>query len=124
MKYALTSIATAAALAVIALAPCTAEAGWRGGWGPGFGIYIGPPALLSDYSYRYRYRTPYYRPMVAAPLSLLRLTGRRSSRQAFRVGRERPKSRRNATYRLRRNRDDVTVSGFSQLLLNHRRTSG
>lgn len=61
MKYAMTGIA-AAALAVVALTPVAAEAGWRGGywgggWGPGFGIYIGPRPYYRDYSYRYR---PYY----------------------------------------------------------------
>lgn len=62
MKYAMTGIAAAAVLAVVALTPGAAEAGWRGGywgggWGPGFGIYIGPRPYYRDYSYRYR---PYY----------------------------------------------------------------
>jgi hypothetical protein len=36
IKYTLTGIAAAAALAVITLGPGTAEAGWRhGGWGGG-----------------------------------------------------------------------------------------
>ena len=38
MKYTLTAIAAAGALAIIALSPGTAEAGWRhGGWGGGWG---------------------------------------------------------------------------------------
>jgi hypothetical protein len=65
MKYTLPAIAAAAALAIIALSPGTAEAGWRhggwsGGWGPGFGVYLGPRPYYRDYSYRYRYRSPYY----------------------------------------------------------------
>jgi hypothetical protein len=37
MKYAMTGIAAAAALAVVALTPAAAEAGWRGGyWGGGW----------------------------------------------------------------------------------------
>jgi len=65
MKYTLPAIAAAAALAIIALSPGTAEAGWRhggwgGGWGPGFGVYLGPRPYYRDYSYRYRYRPPYY----------------------------------------------------------------
>jgi hypothetical protein len=65
MKYALTGIAAAAALAVVALTPGTADAGWRGGywgggWGPGFGIYVGPrPYYRNYYGPRYGYR-PYY----------------------------------------------------------------
>ena len=35
MKYALTGLAAAVALAGIALAPAMADAGWRGGWGGG-----------------------------------------------------------------------------------------
>ena len=59
MKYALTGIAAAAALAVVALTPGTADAGWRGGWGwgggwgPGFGIYVGPRPYYRNYSYGY-----------------------------------------------------------------------
>ena len=38
MKYALTGLAAAAALAAVALTPATADAGWRGGyWGGGWG---------------------------------------------------------------------------------------
>jgi hypothetical protein len=65
MKYALTGIAAAAALALVALTPGTADAGWRGGywgggWGPGFGIYVGPrPYYRNYYGPRYGYR-PYY----------------------------------------------------------------
>jgi hypothetical protein len=65
MKYALTGIAAAAALAVVALTPGTADAGWRGGywgggWGPGFGVYVGPrPYYRNYYGPRYGYR-PYY----------------------------------------------------------------
>jgi hypothetical protein len=65
MKYALTGIAAAAALAVVALTPGTADAGWRGGywgggWGPGFGVYVGPrPNYRNYYGPRYGYR-PYY----------------------------------------------------------------
>ena len=38
MKYALTGLAAAAAIAAVALTPATAYAGWRGGyWGGGWG---------------------------------------------------------------------------------------
>ena len=64
MKYALTGLAAAAALAAVALTPATADAGWRGGywgggWGPGFGIYVGPRPYYRNYGYGYGYR-PYY----------------------------------------------------------------
>ena len=59
MKYALTGLAAAAALAAIALTPATADAGWRGGywgggWGPGFGVYVGPRPYYRNYGYGYR----------------------------------------------------------------------
>ena len=64
MKYALTGLAAAVALAAVALTPATADAGWRGGywgggWGPGFGIYVGPRPYYRNYGYGYGYR-PYY----------------------------------------------------------------
>jgi hypothetical protein len=50
MKYALTGLAAAAAIAAVALTPATADAGWRGGgWGPGFGIYLGPRPYYRNY---------------------------------------------------------------------------
>jgi hypothetical protein len=66
MKYALTGMVAAAALAAVALSPGTAEAGrghhyggWGGGWGgPGFGVYVGPRSYYHSYGYR-PYR-PYY----------------------------------------------------------------
>ena len=48
------------ALAFIAVAPNSAEAGWRrwgGGWGPGVGVYVGP-----GYGYGYNYGPRAYRP--------------------------------------------------------------
>jgi hypothetical protein len=66
MKYTLTGLAAAVALAAVALTPETADAGWRGGywgggWGPGFGIYVGPRPYYRNYGYGYGYR-PYYNP--------------------------------------------------------------
>ena len=65
MKYALTGLAAAVALAGVALTPATADAGWRGGywgggWGPGFGIYVGPRPYYRNYGYGYGYRPYYY----------------------------------------------------------------
>ena len=115
MKYTLTAIAAAAALAIFALSPGTADAGWRhggwgGGWGQGFGVYLGPRPYYRDYSYRYRYRPPYYDnyangycSMVAASLPLLRLKSRGAFPSGVSSGREgRLKSRRNTPWRLRR----------------------
>ena len=57
------------ALAFIAVAPNSAEAGWRrwgGGWGPGVGVYVGPgygynygPRAYRPYRYSYGYGYPY-----------------------------------------------------------------
>ena len=56
-------------LAFIAVAPNSAEAGWRrwgGGWGPGVGVYVGPgygynygPRAYRPYRYSYGYGYPY-----------------------------------------------------------------
>jgi hypothetical protein len=68
MKYVVTGLAAAAALAAVALTPGTADAGWRhggwgGGWGgPGVGIYVNPRPYYRGYSYGYRpYRYSYNR---------------------------------------------------------------
>jgi hypothetical protein len=57
----LAAIAAAVTLATAVLTAATAEArpGWRG-WGPGFGIYVGPRPYYRDYSWRYRHAYPYY----------------------------------------------------------------
>ena len=59
----------ALALAFVAVAPNSAEAGWRrwgGGWGPGVGVYVGPgygynygPRAYRPYRYSYGYGYPY-----------------------------------------------------------------
>ena len=83
MKYALTGLAAAVALAGVALTPAIADAGWRGGywgggWGPGLGIYVGPRPYYRNYGYGYGYRPYYgydrysyrYGPRSASPLVL------------------------------------------------------
>ena len=58
MKYALTGLAAAVALAGVALTPAAADAGWSGGyWGGGrLGIYVGPRPYYRNYGYGYGYQ--------------------------------------------------------------------
>ncbi|MGZ8400475.1 MAG: hypothetical protein ACXWVI_04145 [Methyloceanibacter sp.] len=68
MKYALTGLAAAAALAAVA------DPSDRRRWlarrvlgrrlGPGFGVYVGPRPYYRNYGYGYGYR-PYYRDSYA-----------------------------------------------------------
>jgi hypothetical protein len=77
----------ALALAIVTLAPSSAEAGWRrGGWrAPGVNVYVGP--RWGWYAPRYRYGGPM--PM-ATPTAITRIgaavTGAAGIRHARRLG--------------------------------------